>query len=145
MIVILGILKAGAGYLPLDPEDPPARRNQIIADASPLLVLTQADSLPPPRPDLPIPPGNPASLAYAIYTSGSSGTPKAVLVEHHSLTNHCVAFAREAHLRGTDRVLQFASPIFDVAMEEIFPTLITGGHRHSPVGLPRPFDHRISR
>ena len=127
VIVILGILKAGAAYLPLDPEDPPARRNQIIADASPLLVLTQADSFPPPRPDLPIPPGNPASLAYAIYTSGSSGTPKAVLVEHHSLTNHCVAFAREAHLRGTDRVLQFASPIFDVAMEEIFPTLIVGG------------------
>lgn len=43
------------------------------------------------------------------------------------MTNHCVAFAREAHLRGTDRVLQFASPIFDVALEEIFPTLIVGG------------------
>ncbi len=124
---LLGILKAGAAYLPIDPDDPPARRNQMIADASPLLVLTDADTLPPPRPDPPIPPGNPASLAYAIYTSGSTGPPKAVLVEHRSLTNHCVAFAREAHLRRTDRVLQFASPAFDVAAEEIFPTLIAGG------------------
>ena len=127
VIALLGILKAGAAYLPLDPEDPKARRDQIIADASPLAVLTDADTFPPFRESLSTPPGNPASLAYAIYTSGSTGSPKAVLVEHHSLTNHCVAFVREAGLRRTDRVLQFASPVFDVAAEEIFPTLIAGG------------------
>ena len=124
---LLGILKAGAAYLALDPDDPPARRKQIIDDASPLLVLTDTHTFPPPRSDLPIPPGNLACLAYAVYTSGSTGTPKAVLVEHHSLTNHCVAFARATHLRASDRVLQFASPVFDVAAEEIFPTLIAGG------------------
>ena len=127
VIALLGILKAGAAYLPLDPDDPPARRDRIIADASPLLVLTDADTFPAPRPDLQAPPANPASLAYAIYTSGSTGMPKAVLVEHQSLTNHCIAFAREADLDATDRVSQFASPIFDVAAEEIFPTLIAGG------------------
>jgi amino acid adenylation domain-containing protein len=127
VIALLGILKAGAAYLPLDPDDPPARLDQIIADASPLLVLTDAGTLPPPRPDLPLPLGDPASLAYAIYTSGSAGAPKAVLVEHRSLTNHCIAFAREARLSEADRVLQFASPSFDVAAEEIFPTLIAGG------------------
>jgi len=125
--VLLGILKAGAAYLPLDPNDPPSRQSQIIADASPLLVLTDSDRFPPPRLDPPVPPGNPASLAYAVYTSGSTGTPKAVLVEHHSLTNHGVAFARATHLCRTDRVLQFASPAFDVAAEEIFPTLMVGG------------------
>jgi non-ribosomal peptide synthetase component F len=127
VIALLGILKAGAAYLPLDPEDPIIRRNQIIADASPLAVLTDADTFPPFRGSFSTPPNDPASLAYAIYTSGSTGNPKAVLVEHHSLTNHCLAFVREAGLRKTDRVLQFASPVFDVATEEIFPTLIAGG------------------
>ncbi|MBV9998817.1 MAG: AMP-binding protein, partial [Verrucomicrobia bacterium] len=130
VIALLGILKAGAAYLPLDPDDPPARLDQIISDAAPLMVLTDAvtaPSLPSPRPDLPLPAGNPASLVYAVYTSGSAGAPKAVLVEHRSLTNHCVAFAREAGLCEADRVLQFASPGFDVAAEEIFPTLISGG------------------
>jgi amino acid adenylation domain-containing protein len=127
VIALLGILKAGAAYLPLDPEDPKARRNQIIADASPMTVLTDVETFPPFPGSLSTPPSDPASLAYAIYTSGSTGNPKAVLVEHHSLTNHCVAFVREASLRKTDRVLQFASPVFDVAAEEIFPTLIAGG------------------
>jgi amino acid adenylation domain-containing protein len=127
VIALLGILKAGAAYLPLDPEDPMARRAQIIADASPLAILTDTDTFPPLQANLSTPPADPASLAYAIYTSGSTGKPKAVLVEHHSLTNHCIAFVREADLRKTDRVLQFASPVFDVAAEEIFPTLVAGG------------------
>ncbi len=127
VIALLGILKAGAAYLPLDPEDPKTRRDQLIADASPLAVLTDADTFPPFRESPSTPPNLLDSLAYAIYTSGSTGRPKAVLVEHHSLTNHCVAFVREAGLRKTDRVLQFASPVFDVAAEEIFPTLIAGG------------------
>ena len=87
-------------------------RDLIIADASPLAVLTDSDLFPFFEGTLSTPPANPASLAYAIYTSGSTGDPKAVLVEHHSLTNHCVAFAREAGLTRTDRVLQFASPAF---------------------------------
>ena len=136
--ILLGILKAGAAYLSLDPDDPPYRRSQIIADAGPVLVLTAADRFPSSQPDFRIPPGNPSSLAYAVYTSGSSGTPKAVLVEHHSLTNHSVAFARAAHLSSTDCVLQFASPMFDVAAEEIFPTLITGGHIVPRVGQQTP-------
>jgi len=127
VIALLGTLKAGAAYLALDPDDPPARLDQVIAETSPLLVLSDADTFPPPRPDLSLPPGDPISVAYAVYTSGSTGTPKSVLVEHRSLTNHCVAFAREAGLSEADRVLQFASPSFDVAAEEIFPTLIAGG------------------
>ncbi|MBV9390686.1 MAG: AMP-binding protein, partial [Verrucomicrobia bacterium] len=123
VIAIIGVWKTGAAYLPLDPEDPPLRRERILADASPLLVLDSLDSEPVSETGRL---KNPADLAYAIYTSGSTGKPKAVLVEHRSLTNHCLGFAREISLRSSDRVLQFAAPVFDVAMEEIFPTLIAG-------------------
>ncbi len=68
----------------------------------------------------------PDHLAYICFTSGSTGMPKGVAVEHHSLVNHAVAMVREYALTPGDKVLQFASPEFDVALEEIFPTLVAG-------------------
>jgi non-ribosomal peptide synthetase component F len=67
------------------------------------------------------------NLAYVIYTSGSTGRPKGVLIPHRGLVNHSVAIAQSYGLGSDDRVLQFASPSFDIAVEEIFPTWITGG------------------
>jgi amino acid adenylation domain-containing protein len=67
------------------------------------------------------------NLAYVIYTSGSTGRPKGVLIPHRGLVNHSVAVAASYGLGSVDRVLQFASPSFDIAVEEIFPTWITGG------------------
>jgi non-ribosomal peptide synthetase component F len=67
------------------------------------------------------------NLAYVIYTSGSTGRPKGVLIPHRGLVNHSVAVAASYGLGSVDRVLQFASPSFDIAVEEIFPTWIIGG------------------
>ncbi|HBK24338.1 MAG TPA: non-ribosomal peptide synthetase, partial [Planktothrix sp. UBA10369] len=68
----------------------------------------------------------PKHLAYLIYTSGSTGNPKGVMIEHQSLVNHNLAMIKAYNLTEQDRVLQFASFTFDVAAEEIFPTLLSG-------------------
>ena len=66
------------------------------------------------------------NLAYAIYTSGSTGQSNGVLITHNALTKYCLDFSERIGLRASDRILQFASPSFDVALEEIFPTLLCG-------------------
>ena len=101
-------------------------------------------------------------LAYVLYTSGSTGRPKGVAVAHDSLAHHAREIAQLFTLEPSDRILQFASPGFDVAAEEIFPTLASGAalairqiHALSPeelialiareritvVNLPAPFWH----
>lgn len=113
VVAMLGVLKAGAAYVPLDPEHPAERTAQVLAEADPVLVLTTAalaDTLPPDHatrvlrledaglglPGLPdsdpadtdrSAPLRPDHLAYVIYTSGSTGRPKGVALEHHSLSN----------------------------------------------------------
>ena len=67
-----------------------------------------------------------ATLAAIVYTSGSTGQPKGVAVEHHSLVNLAPPLRRHYELTPQDRVLQLASIAFDVSAEEIFPTLASG-------------------
>ena len=68
----------------------------------------------------------PESAAYVIYTSGSTGTPRGVVVPHRGLVNHNTAAAKLFDLTPADRVLQFSSLSFDIAVEELFPAWITG-------------------
>jgi aspartate racemase len=70
---------------------------------------------------------SPDNLAYVIYTSGSSGVPKGVQIAHRSLVNHNLAILEAYHLRPEDRVLQFTPLSFDISIEEIFPTWLSGG------------------
>jgi amino acid adenylation domain-containing protein len=142
IVGLLGVLKAGAAYLPLDPRYPADRLAYMLRDAGASFVITSAElaetvAVPGVR-SLPLPEGDGSvepprtdgagqdNLAYVIYTSGSSGRPKGVQVEHRSL----VAFARssvvEYDLSRSDRVLQFASASFDASAEEIYPTLTAG-------------------
>ncbi|HKR13278.1 MAG TPA: amino acid adenylation domain-containing protein, partial [Pyrinomonadaceae bacterium] len=129
IVALLGILKAGGAYVPLDPAYPQARRAFMLEDVGARLVLTPenfAGAMSAPATEAQDPWLSLDNAAYVIYTSGSTGTPKGVVITHRALSNHCAAVAHEYELQASDRVLQFASLSFDVAAEEIFPTLIAG-------------------
>jgi amino acid adenylation domain-containing protein/non-ribosomal peptide synthase protein (TIGR01720 family) len=136
VVMMLGILEAGAAWLPLDPKLPKARLNTLIEDARPRFVLApsslieqapgQAVSLDVEAPLVP-PSGSCGDApAYVMHTSGSTGKPKGVIVSNRALANHALATAGRYELSPGDRVLHFASLAFDVAIEEIFPALLAG-------------------
>ncbi|MGI4779576.1 MAG: amino acid adenylation domain-containing protein [Janthinobacterium lividum] len=154
VVGLLAVLKAGGAYVPLDPSHPPERTATILAGALPRVILTQSTlcaALPatPATPDvetllLDTPadatcstgnPGiaarrdalTPANLAYVIYTSGSTGTPKGVAMHHGALVNLLRWQATHPAVARPQRTLQFAALGFDVAFQEIFTTLSTGG------------------
>lgn len=149
---ILGILKAGAGYVYLEKNLPDERIAFVLGDAGIATVLVDADVkqriaalgvdaldlaaesavYPATRRD-PIP-GNPTNRAYAVFTSGSTGTPKGACVDHRGLVNHTYAFIENHDLDEDDRVLQFASPSFDAAAATLFPPLLIGATLVLPDG-----------
>ncbi len=146
VVGILGALKAGGAYLPLDPAYPQERLAFMLADAQAAVLLTQErlraglpehaareiclDS------DWPLlareAAGRPASgvtadnLAYVIYTSGSTGQPKGVMLRHRGLSNLTQAQQRAFELGPASRVLQFSSPSFDASVWETFMALRNG-------------------
>ncbi|HIF42511.1 MAG TPA: amino acid adenylation domain-containing protein [Planctomycetes bacterium] len=143
---MLGALKAGCPYVPLDPAHPTGRLTDLLEDASVSMLLlgeSVQDRLPASATEV----GRlvlggdeiegasdargtsaPAAtdVAYMIFTSGSTGRPKGVQVSHGALANFVVHCREEFELTAADRVLQFASISFDTAIEEIFPTLASG-------------------
>jgi amino acid adenylation domain-containing protein len=149
---LLGILKAGAAYVPLDPEHPRERLAFMIADAGIQVLLTQR-KLMAKLPDTPaqiicldemesetaeahashtaaqVTLGN---LAYVIYTSGSTGTPKAVEIEHQGLLNLIRWHQERYHVRPTDRATQLANLSFDASVWELWPYLTAGASVHLP-------------
>ena len=147
VIAILGIMKAGAAYLPLDPTHPRERLAFILEDARVPVVLTQRDlcqKLPPAtghtvlcldddRPSFlaestaGFPSGaTPDNVAYALFTSGSTGVPKGVLMSHRALYNR-LCWMREALPFGaTDRMLHKTALVFDASVCEILLPLVTG-------------------
>ena len=145
VVAVLGVLKAGAAYLALDPGCPPERLAWMLEDARPALVLSEArlaSLLPAGGPavitlDQACAAGDetaaaapavnvPAQLAYVIYTSGSTGKPKGVMVEYRQALALVAAARRAYALTAADRVLQFAAPSFDVWVEECFGALCSG-------------------
>ena len=136
----LGILKAGAVYLPIDPTYPDDRLAFILGDAEAELVLrepvTELAHYPASDPgaDELVRPLRPDNTAYLIYTSGSTGLPKGVPVPHAPIAEYFVWFGDEYRVDETDRLLQVASPSFDVSIGEIFGTLICGAR----LVIPRP-------
>ncbi|HEY4326481.1 MAG TPA: amino acid adenylation domain-containing protein [Mucilaginibacter sp.] len=149
MIVgILGILKAGAAYVPIDPTYPKDRINYMLEDTAAEIIVCnsrsrenlltssarvielngdwgQIEKESDDNPNINI---NPGQLAYVIYTSGSTGKPKGVMVEHGNLVSICYAWKEAYNLSSFEvRLLQSASMSFDVFSGDICRTLLVGG------------------
>ncbi|MEV5237851.1 non-ribosomal peptide synthetase [Streptomyces cinnamoneus] len=138
----LAVLRAGAAYVPLDPAEPPERLRDLVARISPAAVLGRAEplaglSLPgvpaiPADHPAPEPGGLPGrgpsagDLAYAMFTSGSTGAPKAVLVPHRAVAAATASLADLFDLGPADRVLHWTSLLWDTSGEEIYPALVRG-------------------
>jgi amino acid adenylation domain-containing protein len=161
----LGIVRAGAAYVAIDPDYPDERRRWMLKDSRsaavvldlatdedstvaglPRVVLEAGGALADPRAaagdNLPGPP-EPTDIAYVVYTSGSTGQPKGVLVEHAGLANLVDWHNATFELTSDDRCTQIASPGFDASVWEIWPSLACGAAIHvvpqelkrDPVGL----------
>ena len=167
---LLGILKAGGVYVPLDPEYPQERLSYLLADAGITVLLTEQSlilSLPASAAASEIvcldsdgeaiareSTGNPescaggANLAYIIYTSGSTGRPKGVCISHEAAARHLTSIGQSFELRGNDRFLQFASLSFDVSIEQTLATLLSGASlilRDPQEEIPRDFYRQVKR
>ncbi|WP_447002782.1 non-ribosomal peptide synthase/polyketide synthase [Saccharothrix isguenensis] len=126
VVSILGVLKAGAAYLPVDASYPADRIAYMIADSGAALVLDalpDLSGLPAHAPDVPLRHEN---AAYVIYTSGSTGRPKGVIVTHTGLATFSTAEIAHFAVSPDDRVLQFSSPSFDASVLELCMTLPAG-------------------
>jgi aspartate racemase len=143
---VLGILKAGGAYVPLDAHYPAERLGFMLRDCGASMVLSQQDlvaALPAPNAEVVLldkdwpeisrqSEANLQSvtraeqLAYVIYTSGSSGQPKGVLVTHGGVVNHALAVAELFDLGPADRVAQCNSLSFDISVEELFSSWMSG-------------------
>ncbi|MES2259417.1 MAG: amino acid adenylation domain-containing protein [Pseudomonadota bacterium] len=143
-VALLAVMKAGAAYVPLDPEHPRERLAWMLEDSEVAIMLTQSslqDRLPPVRtvllldaeekyttPEHPLSvPLHGDSLAYIIYTSGSTGKPKGVGVSHGALARHLQAMSAFHGLNENDRVLMFSSICFDAAADQLWAPLLNGG------------------
>lgn len=143
-LAILGILRSGAAYVPLDPTYPRARLEFMAVDADVSLVLASPDALEFLKVAVPIwniddvlardpgpyQPGSAAEMdapAYLIYTSGSTGRPKGVVLPHRALANLVAWQLSESGFRHPLRTLQFTPVSFDVHFQEFFSTWSAGG------------------
>jgi amino acid adenylation domain-containing protein len=142
---LLGILKAGAAYVPIDPRYPGQRAAYLLEDSRPAVLIADETSesnltsfagkrlllnevwplgnLPGENPNVTV---KACGLAYVIYTSGSSGTPKGVMIEHRSVCNHLCWMLKQFPLTVEDRVPQKYPYCFDASVLEIFGPLIAG-------------------
>jgi amino acid adenylation domain-containing protein/non-ribosomal peptide synthase protein (TIGR01720 family) len=156
VISILAVLKTGAAYVPVDPDFPAQRIDHIIDDIKPALVITAADFEPkqadwthpslfsldlahyqhilaqypdtPPEVEV-----SPQQLAYVLYTSGTTGQPKGVMIQHQAVTNTLISLEPiygDAPHSAPSKISAFTHFVFDVSISECFATLVFGNELH---------------
>ncbi|WP_424186621.1 amino acid adenylation domain-containing protein [Actinokineospora sp. G85] len=162
VVALVAVLKSGAAYLPIDPDQPADRIAPLLAESAPIVVLTtrhNGERLPagaarvvlddeavvadlggraPSTESLPRSPLLPAHPAYLIYTSGSTGRPKGVVVRHDAIVNRLAWMQAKFGLTADDRVVQKTPFGFDVSVWEFFWPLLTG----AAIVVARPDGHR---
>ncbi|MGX1304956.1 amino acid adenylation domain-containing protein/non-ribosomal peptide synthase protein (TIGR01720 family) [Streptomyces albogriseolus] len=128
----LAVTLTGAAFLPVDPDYPAERRELMLADAAPAVVLDDRDRVRALLDDedreatAPAHRVLPDHAAYVIFTSGSTGTPKGVTVTHRGIAGFAAAAAERYAVGPGDRVLQFSSPSFDASVLELFISVLSG-------------------
>ncbi|MBV9391013.1 MAG: amino acid adenylation domain-containing protein, partial [Verrucomicrobia bacterium] len=122
VLAAIAVWKAGAAYVMLDESDPQSRREQILSDARPDLILSAETLLPEPQAQPPLTVGDSNRIAYILYTSGSTGTPKGVLIEHRSLANFLAWFNRTF----PKRLPWITRLAFDASLKQVFAPLLRG-------------------
>ncbi|KAJ5898281.1 hypothetical protein N7504_008569 [Penicillium tannophilum] len=148
IVAQLAVLKAGGAFVSIDPSHPDSRLQMLIDEIGADLVLCSASlqskmsklckkalsvsqtaisQLPESPLALPGTRPTPANAAYAIFTSGTTGKPKATVVEHMALSTTAIAMMNALHMNSGTRALQFSNYTFDVSILEIMMTLMTGG------------------
>jgi amino acid adenylation domain-containing protein/non-ribosomal peptide synthase protein (TIGR01720 family) len=147
-IAMLGVLKSGAAFVPLDVKHPQRRLEQLLEDIGSQILITSStlsktiplrcrgvllvdelslDAECPENDKASLNLTSPANAAYIIFTSGSTGKPKGVIVEHAAISTSATLRGKATGLGPTSRVLQYAAHTFDVSVDEIITTLIYGG------------------
>jgi len=146
IVAILGALKAGKVYVPLDPTHPAARQQSILEDTDCSVILTDTqnraqvsllasssrrvinvealDGLSATRPSLP--PLGPESMAYIVYTSGSTGAPKGIVYNHRNVLHAAMRCTNAYEISPDDRLTWLASATYNAASVDIFPALLNG-------------------
>ena len=147
VVAMLAVLKAGGGFVPIDNSWPNNRKQHILQETktdiiitskqySSLFVDSECHIIPldfdflqtlPKNGTALVMPLDPGSIAYVIFTSGTTGTPKGVVLEHRAVSSSCTAHGRAFGFNSGSRVLQFSAYTFDACIAEIFTTLIFGG------------------
>lgn len=143
-IASLGVLKAGGGYLPLDPTYPPERLNLMVKDSGAMLLITtpelkgvitdeftgqcvMLDEIPRMADNgKALEPTKPSDLFIMLYTSGSTGVPKGVMLEHGNLNTFCAWHRKTYGMDERARIAAYASYGFDACMHDLYPALTAG-------------------
>ncbi len=144
VMAMIGVMKAGGVYLPIDPQYPESRIRFMLEDSGCRLLITDNalwessaafasiqrinldDGFFSPSDIGPLPEIRPDQTAYMIYTSGSTGVPKGVMVPHQGPVNMAMDQIRRFGIRESDRLLQFSSPGFDASIYEMYLTFFSG-------------------
>lgn len=127
LAAMLAVLKSGAAYIPAEPSLPQERIDYMMHTAGVDLVITDnfCRHLQPTDREM-TDRSAPDGIAYVLYTSGTSGKPKGVIVENHSVVNYSEAFEAEFHTGPGDIMLQYSVCSFDIFVEEVYTTLLNG-------------------